>query len=59
MLAAPPTKLFEFQTLGSRLFVFCRRVIPTLAVTTLEDNIIARHNPTSFPIDDYEFRSEI
>jgi hypothetical protein len=50
MLAAPTTKLFEFKTLGSGLFVFRRRVVPTFAVTTLEHNIIARHNPTSFPI---------
>jgi hypothetical protein len=47
MLSAPITKLLEFETLGRRLFVFRRGVVPTLAVTTLEHNIIARHNLTS------------
>ena len=53
VLAATTAELLEFKTLGRCLFVFRSRVIPTLTITTLENNIIARHNLTSsmsFPI---------
>jgi len=44
MFAAATAKLAEFKTLGRSLLVFRRRVVPTLALTTLKHNIIARHN---------------
>ena len=44
MFAAATAKLAEFKTLGRSLLVFSRRVVPTLALTTLKHNIIARHN---------------
>jgi hypothetical protein len=47
MFAATPAKLFKFKTLGRCLFVFRGGVVSTLTVTTLENNIIARHNLTS------------
>jgi hypothetical protein len=47
VLAATTAELLEFKTFGRCLFVFGGRVIPTLTITTLENNIIARHNLTS------------
>jgi hypothetical protein len=48
MFAATATELTEFKTLLRGLLVFRRRVVPALAITTLKDNIISRHNSTSF-----------
>jgi hypothetical protein len=44
VLAAATAKLLEFKPFSRCLFVFRRRVIATLTITTLENNIIARHN---------------
>ena len=35
VLSATTTKLLKFQTLSRRFLILCRRVIPTLALTTL------------------------
>ena len=47
VLAATTAELLKFKTFSRCLFVFGSRVIPTLTITTLENNIIARHNLTS------------
>jgi len=46
VLSATATELLKFQTLSRSLLILSRRVIPTLALTTLKNNVIARHNPT-------------
>jgi hypothetical protein len=47
VFATATTELAELQTLGRGLLVLGRRVVATLAITTLKHNIIARHNLTS------------
>ena len=44
VLAAPTTELLELETFSRGLFVLCGRVVAAFAITTLEHNIIARHN---------------
>jgi hypothetical protein len=48
VLAATITKLLEFKTFSGCLLVFRSRVVSTLTISTLENNIVARHNLTSF-----------
>ncbi len=45
VLAATSTKLGKLQPIGRSLLVLSRHVVPALAFTTLEHNVIARHNP--------------
>ena len=47
VLSATTTELLKLQTLSCCFLILSRRVIPTLAFTTLKNNVIARHNPTS------------
>ena len=47
VLSATTTELLKFQTLSRCFLIFSRRVVPTLALTTLKNNVIARHNQTS------------
>jgi hypothetical protein len=44
VFAAAAAKFAEFQSLGRRLFILCRYVIPALAGRALQHNIIACHN---------------
>jgi len=44
VLPATTTKLTEFQTLSRCLLVLGSRVVSTLALTTLKNDVIARHN---------------
>ena len=44
VLAAPPTELLELKTFRRGLLILCGRVVATFAITTLEHNVIARHN---------------
>jgi hypothetical protein len=44
VFAAAAAKFAEFKSLGRRLFVLCRCVIPALAGRALQHNIIAWHN---------------
>ncbi len=45
VLAATSTKLGKLQPIGRSLLILSRHVVPALAFTTLEHNVIARHNP--------------
>jgi hypothetical protein len=55
VLAATTTKLLKFQPIGGGLLVLGRCVVAALAVSALEHNVIARHNPSSFPIANCRF----
>ena len=44
VLAATATEFLELEPIGRRLLVLCRSVVAALAFTTLEHNVIARHN---------------
>ena len=48
VLAATATKLLKLKPVGRGFLVLCRYVVPTLAVSTLKHNVIARHNSTPF-----------
>ena len=48
VLPATATEFLELEPIGRRLLVFRRYVIAALAFTTLEHNVIAWHNLTSF-----------
>ena len=43
VLAAVPAELLHFQTLGGRLLVLGRRVVPVLALRALERDDVSRH----------------
>ena len=44
VLAATATEFLELEPIGRRLLVLGRSVVAALAFTTLEHNVIARHN---------------
>ena len=44
VLAATAAKLTEFQPFGRGLLVFCRHIVPALAFSALEHNVITRHD---------------
>ena len=48
MLPTAPAELAKRKSFRRRLLVLGRRVIATLAVTTLKHNVIPRHDVTSF-----------
>ena len=48
MLAATWTKLLKLKPVGRGLLILRRHVVAALAVTTLEHNVIARHDPPYF-----------
>jgi len=43
VLAAATAELLEFQTFGRGFLVLGRSVVPALAISALEHNVIARH----------------
>jgi hypothetical protein len=57
VLAATPTELAELEPIGSRLFVLRSHVVAALALTALQNNIIAWHY--SFPISDCQFSIQL
>ncbi len=50
VLAATTTKFLKLQPVGGGLLILGCCVVAALAVSALEHNVIARHNPSSFPI---------
>jgi hypothetical protein len=54
VLAATTTKLLKFQPVGRGFLILSRRVVAALAIRALEHNVIARHNPSSFPIANWQ-----
>ena len=48
VLSATTTKLTKLQTLSRRFLILRSRIVPTLAFTTLKNNVIARHNLPRF-----------
>jgi hypothetical protein len=44
VLSATATELAEFQAIGRGLLVLGRHVVPTLALVTLKNDIVSRHN---------------
>jgi hypothetical protein len=57
VLAATATKLLKLKPVWRGLLVLGRNVVAALAVSTLENNIVARHDSSPFPIAN--LRSEI
>jgi hypothetical protein len=50
MLSATTAELLKLQPVGRGFLILGRRVVAALAVSALEHNVVARHNPSSFPI---------
>ena len=48
VFAATSTKLGKLKPIGRGLLILSRYVVAALAFTTLEHNVIARHNPSSY-----------
>jgi hypothetical protein len=55
MFPATSAKLGKLEPVGRGLLILSRYVVAALAFTTLEDNVIARHNSPLFkmPISDF------
>ena len=53
VLTATTTELLKLQPIWSRLLILGRRVIAALALSALKHDVIARHNPSSFPIANF------
>ena len=47
VFSATATELAKFQALSRRLLILGGRIVPTLTISTLKNNVVARHNPTS------------
>jgi hypothetical protein len=54
VFATTATKLLKLKPVWRGLFVLGRYVVAALAVSTLENNIVTRHNSSPFPIANFQ-----